>query len=68
MSVFGETIISVSETKTVQSSLGKVGTKAVSGMCEPGTLHGNGLIDSLQLFPIWMLLQLGSKFLEGGIY
>ena len=39
MSVFGETISSVSETKTVQSSLGKVGTKPVSGMYEPGTLH-----------------------------
>lgn len=34
-------------------------------MCEQGTLHGTGLIDSLQLFPVFMLPHLGFKFLGG---
>lgn len=49
MSVFGETISLVSETKTVQSSLGKVGTKPVSGMYEPGTLHAAAAAKSLPM-------------------
>lgn len=47
----------------VSHALGRSGIKAISGMYEPGTFHGPGLIYSFPLFPFFIPLHLGFKFL-----